>query len=339
MISDWEGESSRVSEGLPGLHHVTAICDDARSNVNFYVGTLGLRLVKRTVNFDDPNTYHLYYGDFLGRPGTVLTFFVWPGAFRGQRGMGQTTAVTLAVPPASISYWQDRLGNANVPMGGIENRFGGAVLPFTDPAGVALELVERVDALGDAAHLWWESPVPMAYGIQRIDGVTLTVTRREPTYRMFQQVLGFTLVDEDGDRLRFTSSDGASGSLVDLCVAPDAPHSSIGVGTVHHVAWCVTDEQRQDGWRQRIVAGGRAVSSVLDREYFRSIYFHEPGGALCEIATEQPGFTVDEPASTLGSRLCLPAWLEPSRRRLEAQLSPLMPPGRSAPVMVAAGGA
>jgi len=304
---------------------MTAICGDAQANVDFYVGVLGLRLVKKTVNFDDPGTYHLYYGDGLGNPGSILTFFAWPGAYAGRHGLGQVTTTALAVPEGSLDWWAERLAQHGIAAGERQTRFGHEVLPFLDPEGIGLELVARADVPEGAA--WPESPVPAKYAIRRMDGVTLTVARREATETMLTGVLGFTLVGEEGDRVRFTAAgQGESGSIADIVVAPGAPRGSLGVGVVHHIAWRTPDDATQLLWQQRVHDVGRSVSPVMDRDYFHSIYFHEPGGVLFEIATVPPGFTVDEPAESLGTNLCLPQWLEKDRPAIAAKLPALHSP-------------
>jgi glyoxalase family protein len=316
-----------MSDQLPGLHHMTAICGDAQQNVDFYVGVLGLRLVKKTVNFDDPGTYHLYYGNGLGTPGTLLTFFAWFGAHRGRHGQGQVTATALTVPEMALDYWRTRLSENNVAMRKTETRFGQQALVFEDPDGLVLELVTRPEAASEVEGLWADSAVPAEYAIRRLDGVTLTVAEREPTAAMLQ-TLGFSPVGEEKDgRSRYTASRGESSTIADILVDPDAPRASLGVGVVHHVAWRTPDDETELAWRRQLLEQGRSVSPVMDRDYFHSIYFTEPGGVLFEIATNPPGFMVDEPLESLGTRLCLPAALEEGRPLLETALPALRLPG------------
>ncbi|MES2462709.1 MAG: ring-cleaving dioxygenase [Armatimonadota bacterium] len=314
-----------MSDLLPGLHHMTALCGDPQQNIDFYVGVLGLRLVKKTVNFDDPGTYHLYYGDGLGNPGTLLTFFAWPGAYRGRHGQGQVTATALTVPENSLDYWRARLAAVNVVAGETETRFGGKALRFEDPDGLVLELVTRAEAASATEGLWPDSAVPREYAIRRLDGVTLTLSRREPTEAMLLN-LGFQRVGEEARRIRYSASTGQSGTVADIVVDTDAPRASLGIGVVHHVAWRTPNDETELAWRKQLLEQGRSVSPVMDRDYFHSIYFTEPGGVLFEIATDPPGFTVDEPLETLGTRLCLPAALEETRALLEAALPVLQAP-------------
>jgi glyoxalase family protein len=314
-----------MSDQLPGLHHMTALCGDAQRNVDFYVGVLGLRLVKKTVNFDDPGTYHLYYGDGNGTPGTLLTFFAWPGANRGRHGRGQVTATALTIPETALEYWRERLGENGVPVGDTKSRFGQQVLSFEDPDGLLLELVTRPEAAFETEGRWAGSTVPAEYGIRRLDGVTLTVAEREPT-AILLHTLGFSPAGEDQERIRYTTSQGESGTIADILVDAQAPRASLGVGVVHHVAWRTPDDETELDWRKQLLAQGRSVSPVMDRDYFHSIYFTEPGGVLFEIATNPPGFTIDEPLESLGTRLCLPTALEDRRALLEAALPVLQTP-------------
>lgn len=304
-----------MPETLPGLHHMTALCGDAQRNVDFYVGVLGLRLVKKTVNFDDPGTYHLYYGDGAGTPGTLLTFFAWPHAQRGRHGLGQVTATALTVPTTALPFWQKRLADNNVAVGDVTTRFGQQTLSFEDPDGLVLELVARSGTASETISLWNASTVPAEYAIRGMDGVTLTVAKREPTEAMLT-TLGFTLVGEEQGRVRYTASSGEGNTLADILVNPEAPRGSLGVGVVHHVAWRTPSDETELAWRKSLLAQGRSVSPVMDRDYFHSIYFTEPGGVLFEIATNPPGFTVDEPLESLGTHLCLPQGLEESRALL-----------------------
>lgn len=311
-----------MSEQLPGLHHMTAICGEAQRNVDFYVGVLGLRLVKKTVNFDDPGTYHLYYGDGQGNPGTLLTFFAWPGAHRGRHGLGQVTATGLTISATALDYWRTRLAEHKVRTGETTTRFGQQVLTFEDPDGLGLELVTREEAASETGGLWAGSAVPAEFAIRRLDGVTLTLALREPTEAMLLS-LGFTLVGEDAGRVRYTTAEGASSTIADLLVDPGAPRANLGVGVVHHVAWRTPTDDTELAWRKQLLGQGRSVSPVMDRDYFHSIYFTEPGGVLFEIATNPPGFTVDESLESLGTSLCLPHGLESSRTLLQEALPAL----------------
>jgi len=312
-----------MSEQIEGIHHVTAIAGDPQHNVDFYTGVLGLRLVKLTVNFDDPGTYHLYFGDEAGRPGTILTFFPWPGAPRGRRGVGQATGVAFSVPAGALAYWSERLDRHGVAREEPRDRFGQAVLPFLDPDGLSLELVAH-EAAAQAPRNG--GPVPPEVAIRGFFGVTLAEEGYERTAAMLTRTLGFRLVGEEGSRFRFATGAGACGGVVDLACLPDAAPGHTAVGCVHHVAWRAATPEAQAARRGQLIQAGLNVTPAIDRKYFRSIYFREPGGVLFEIATDPPGFAVDEPADELGSHLMLPAWLEPARARVERALPPLRLP-------------
>jgi len=307
---------------LPGIHHVTAITGDAQRNVDFYVGVLGLRLVKRTVNFDDPSSYHLYYGDELGRPGSAMTFFVWPGAPRGRQGPGQVGVTAFAVPPGSLDWWGQRLEDAGADVDPTEERLGDMVLGFADPEGMRLELV--APAQPDPREPWRAGPVPAEHAIRGFHSVTLSLAGYEETARLLTSTLGFRPVATGGPRARYDT--GEPGGVVDVLAQPDAPVGLTSSGTVHHVAWRTPDDASQLEWREEVARAGYDVTPVLDRQYFHSIYFREPGGVLFEIATDVPGFTVDESADRLGAELRLPQRLEPLRAELELRLPPFTVP-------------
>ena len=319
---------------IPGIHHVTAIAGDPQRNVDFYVGTLGLRMVKRTVNFDDPGTYHLYYGDESGRPGSLLTFFPWPGAPRGRLGSGQATATSYSIPAESVGFWLERLKQRGVAARRPESRVGDQVISFSDPDGLPLELVASQEP--DPRTPWREGPVPAEHAIRGFHGVTLLEERPEATARLLIETLGFRAAGEDEGRRRFVTGRGGPGSVVDLVADPGAPRGIVAVGTVHHVAWRARSDAEQEGWRNEVAALGYNVTPVIDRKYFRSVYFREPGGVLFEIATDAPGFAVDESPERLGQSLVLPPWLEPRRPELEAALPPIRLP--AAPVNATARG-
>ncbi|MEM9556345.1 MAG: ring-cleaving dioxygenase [Acidobacteriota bacterium] len=304
---------------MAGIHHVTAIAGDPRRNLDLYAGVLGLRLVKKTVNFDDPSTYHLYYGDAEGSPGSIMTFFPWPGARRGRHGVGQTAATAFAVPVDSIGWWRDRLQASGIASDESE-RFGGPLLTLRDADGLVLELVGSVT--GDDPRPPWDRVVPSDHAIRGFDGVTLQEADEEPTAAALE-VMGFRRLAEDGRRVRFVTGDGGSGARVDVLVTPDAARGLGGAGTVHHVAFRAVDDADQLAWRSRLARAMLQPTDVKDRNYFHSIYYREPGGVLFELATDPPGFTVDEPLDALGETLRLPPWLEPARARIEAVLPPL----------------
>lgn len=306
-----------MSREIGGIHHVTAIASDPQANVDFYTDVLSLRLVKKTVNFDDPGTYHFYYGDEQGRPGTIMTFFPWPMARRGSRGAGQTTATSFSVPEGSLGYWTERLRRHGVAFEEPRQRFGEEAVTLLDPDGLALELVARA---GDARSPWEGGPVPVEHAVRGFDGVTLTEWNPEVTARLLTGTLGFGAAGEAGDRFRFESGPGGSGTRVDVLASPSAPRGQVAAGTVHHVAFRVADDPAQKAWHELLLERGHAVSPIMDRQYFHSIYFREPGGVLFELATEPPGFTWDESVAGLGSGLKLPPWLERERAAIEAIL-------------------
>jgi catechol 2,3-dioxygenase-like lactoylglutathione lyase family enzyme len=310
-----------MSKSIPGIHHVTAIAGDPQRNLDFYAGVLGLRLVKLTVNFDDPGTYHLYYGDAQGRPGSILTFFPWPGAPKGRAGAGQVRTISFSIPEHAGEYWSDRLRNHGVVLEE-HARFGARVLSFADPDGLRLELV----ANNDPRDPWTGGPVPGDRAIRGIYGVSLSEEGYERTAELLTGTLGFRHTQEEGNRFRFAAGQGGAGSIVDVECTPDLGPGRVAVGTVHHVAWRTPSVHEQVAWHDEIAQAGLNVTPVIDRKYFESIYFREPGGVLFEIATDPPGFAIDEPQERLGTHLMLPPWLEPNRARLERILPPLRLP-------------
>ena len=301
-----------------GIHHITAIADDPQRNVDFYIGVLGLRLVKVTVNFDDPGTYHLYYGDGCGHPGTILTFFAWPGARRGRPGTSQVTATSFAIPQGSAQFWLDRFAVRAVDFGKPETRFGQTVIPFSDYDGMHLELIETPAI--DLSRIWSGSDVPPDVAISGFHSATLSETGYQQTAGLLTTTMGFRLVIQDQNRFRFEVADGGPGRTVDLISASGGTEGRIAVGTVHHIAWRTADDTQQLEWLGELSRLGYNPSPVMDRVYFHSIYYREPGGILFEIATDLPGFSVDEPIETLGNALKLPPWLEQHRQRIEAAL-------------------
>ncbi|SFB60454.1 glyoxalase family protein [Amycolatopsis marina] len=310
-----------MSISTSGLHHVTAIGGDPQRNADFYLRTLGLRLVKTTVNFDDPGTYHLYYGDRSGKPGTLMTFFPWKDAPSGRHGTGQATTTSFSVPEASIGWWKQHLEDAGVETSRVTNRDAEDVLTFRDPDGLELALVAHPQ--GDPREPWDNGHVPAEHAVRGLHSVTLSVNREEATAGMLTEGLGLGFANQDRNRFRFTAGEGGPGALVDVLVTPDAPSGLVAAGTVHHVAWRAPDEPTQAAWREELVDRGVQVTSILDRQYFRSIYFREPGGTLLEVATDEPGFGIDEPLLELGRALKLPPWLEPNREQIQAMLPKL----------------
>jgi glyoxalase family protein len=291
--------------------------------------------VKLTVNFDDPGSYHLYYGDDRGSPGTILTFFAWPGAHRGRIGPPQVSATALAVPAEALDYWADRLKQRGVALEPADPRAAERVLSFDDPDGMRLELVAAPTAATRGAPRL--TAVPPDYAIRGLHGVTIAEEGHEVTARLLTDVMGFRAEagpaggeHSAGNRFRYraTGGDGFA-SVVDLLCVPDARRGTLGAGVVHHVAFRTPDDEQQAVWRRLIAGRGHNVSPVMDRTYFHSIYFREPGGVLFEIATDSPGFTADQPAEELGTKLALPPWLEPHRANLASALPPLRLPRRA----------
>ncbi len=306
---------------LDGIHHVTAIAGDPQANFDFYAGALGLRLIKRTINFDDPGTYHLYYGDGVGTPGTILTFFSWPHAARGRVGNGQATAIALSVPPDALPFWRNRLAQHHIPFADGEPRFGSPALALDDPHGLPLEIVASRQP--DARTGWTEGAVPAEFALRGVESIALSIARQEPTDLMLTGLLGFRILGAEGSRTRYTLGDGQPGALLDVLHTPDLAPGTNGAGTIHHVAFRTLDDDREGLWLAALKEADVPVSPVRDRQYFHSLYFHEPGHVLFEIATDTPGFATDEDVAHLGESLCLPAWLEPQRALVESSLPPL----------------
>lgn len=320
-------------EGVGGLHHITCIAGDPQENVDFYAGVLGLRLVKRSVNQDDPGTYHLFYADAQGNPGTDLTFFPWPHLPRAREGVGLAVEVALAVPPDSLGFWGDRLARYGARVEGVEVRFGERCLLLSDPHGLHLALVEVQDR---PFAPWPGSPVPAERQVRGLHGARVWVASLGRTETFLTEVLGFRRLGEEDGWVRFGAGPGGSGGWLDVRERPLAEPGRWGVGGVHHLAWRVRDEAHQREVRQRVAWAGRGPTPVIDRFWFKSVYFREPGGVLFELATDGPGFAVDEDPEHLGMSLVLPPWLEPQRRLIEAQLPPLRyPPAYGRPVPAA----
>ncbi len=313
---------------LAGIHHVTAITGDVQKNVDFYVAGLGLRFIKKTVNFDVPDTYHLYFGDYLGTPGTAMTFFGWPHLPWRRQGTGQVLNVCFAVPEAALGYWWDRLRGLGVDLTR-QSRFGTEAIALEDPDGIRLELVG--EASDDRWQPWEEGPVPVRHAIRGFHSVGLCLAGEAASARFLEETLGFEAAGVEGNRLRFRTGAGGPHSMLDLLVMPDAPAGEEACGTVHHVAWRAAGDEHELSWRETLAAAGCNVTPVIDRKYFRSIYFREPGGVLFEIATDDPGFTVDEPADALGSALQLPPQYEDRRQNLDFKLPPIALPNLARP--------
>ena len=302
-----------------GLHHITAIAGPAQENLDFYAGVLGMRLVKKSVNQDDPGTYHLFYADAEGRPGTDLTFFPWSEMAPPRLGHGLAVEVSLEVPAGSAGFWVERLERYGASIGDSEKRFGNPVLPVTDPHGLKLALVET--GTERPFTPWSESPVPPDRQIRGLHGARIWEKSFAPTKSFVTGALGFQELARDGEWIRF-GFESAPG-VIDVREAPGAPRGAWGVGSVHHIAWRVDDDAHQIAMRAQVETAGLHPTPVIDRFWFHSVYFREPGGVLFELATDGPGFSVDEDPGHLGETLVLPPWLESSRGRIEQVLPPL----------------
>jgi len=317
--------------GVLGIHHVTAIASDPQRNLDFYVGLLGLRLVKRTVNFDDPETYHLYYGDEVGTPGSIMTFFPWPGARPGRHGTGQVAVTAFAVLPRSLGFWVERLVRHGIRYEGPTRQ----VISFRDHDGLMLEIAGDLGA--EARPAWGAAPgIPREHAIHGFHGVTIWADKGDATERVLVDTLGFRPVHEDGTTRRFAAGDGGPGTVVDVRSVGGFVHGAGGAGTVHHVAWRVPDDGVQLQMRELVTQAGLNPTPVIDRHYFHSVYFREPGGVLFELATDPPGFAIDEPVAELGQRLMLPRQYETHRAQIEAILPPIhLPVTASAATLLA----
>ncbi|NDJ55407.1 MAG: ring-cleaving dioxygenase [Chloroflexi bacterium] len=310
-----------MSLALSGIHHVTAVGGDPQKNVDFYTQVLGQRLVKKTVNFDDNSVYHMYYGDEVGHPGTIMTFFPFPDIRRGRIGNGQVAVTSYAVPLGSLDFWRERLSSYHCTVFEPSTRFGEEALVFTDHDGTMLELVATEEA-GKVAG-WAGGPVPAEHTVRSFYGVTLWVADAPRTGRHLTEVLGWEQVGSEGARTRYRIADGNFATVVDVIDRPEQPRGMGGAGTIHHVAFRTPSEDDQEEWQVKLAEAGMNVTPVRDRQYFKSIYYREPGGVLFEIATDPPGFTLDEEVATLGTDLKLPPWLEDQREAIAQSLLPV----------------
>jgi glyoxalase family protein len=330
---------------ITGLHHITAIAGPAQENLDFYAGVLGMRLVKKSVNQDDPGTYHLFYADAEGHPGTDLTFFPWADLAPSRAGYGLSTEVGLAVPPGSLDFWSARLASYGTRVFEAEIRFGQPVLPLADPHGLRLALTETQSSLataepgqgegeggsGRSFTPWQRSPIPVEHQIRGLESARMVERELEPTLLFLEKNLGFRKLGDENGWQRYGLGEGKSGQYVDLRAAPEVPRGAWGTGSVHHLAWRMDDEAHQLKVRQQVMDGGAQPTPVIDRFWFRSVYFREPGGVLFELATDGPGFAVDEDRATLGESLVLPPWLEANRDAISAVLPKLTLPDRVFP--------
>jgi glyoxalase family protein len=300
-----------------GIHHVTAFVRDAQATVDFYSGALGLRLVKKTINFDAPEVYHLYFGNDAGSPGTVITFFPWPTSRQGRIGGGQVGITSYVVPTGSLDFWKARFEKLNIPVT-LTTRFGEQLVQLTDPDGLRIEIVERDQG---PASQWAFGGVPADKAIKGFGGAVLFSTAPARTAAVLEQVMGLVKIAEEGDFARFQAT-GDLGNIIDVNVSPMAQGVG-GAGTVHHIAWRAKDDEDHARWRSVVEEGGFHPTPFIDRQYFNAIYFREEGGILFEIATDPPGFARDEPAETMGEKLMLPEWFEAHRAQIEQGLPPI----------------
>lgn len=306
---------------IQGIHHITAVASSPQENVDFYVRVLGQRLIKTTVNFDDPGTYHLYYGDEVGSPGTILTFFPWLHMGRGRRGTGEAVAVTYRIPLDSVGYWAERLERLGVEVKSVSERFGEEVLTFEDPDGMPLNLA--TSAMADEIRVWNDGPVPVEHAIRGFHGITLRLSSLDATARLLVEQLGYVETGRADNLHRYAAASDMA-AFVELEHEPDGKRGQFGAGSIHHVAFRTVDDEEQLEYRELLRSAGQDVTPVRDRQYFHSIYFREPGGVLFEVATDAPGFTLDETVAELGSSLKLPPWYEPRREQIEKRLPPIV---------------
>lgn len=304
---------------INGIHHVTALADDPQKNVDFYAGILGLRLVKKTINFDAPDVYHFYYGNEVGAPGTIMTFFPYAGIRPGRKGFGQLTVTSFSIPINSLGYWIDRLKKFGLHPSQPQQRFEESFITFEDYDGLVLELVATDK---DNRPPFTYGNVEEAHAIRGFYGVTLAEREAEKTAQLLTETMDHRFIGESNQRFRYTAS-GKPGDFVDILIAADTLHGLGGGGTVHHLAFSTDTDETQLNIRTKIAQDGLDVTPVLDRQYFHSIYFREPGGVLFEIATNPPGFAIDEPQEHLGESIKLPRWEEPNRSEIEAGLTPV----------------
>lgn len=313
-----------MSKEILGIHHITGMSGIAQKNVDFYVGVLGLRMVKKTVNFDAPDVYHFYYGDTVGNPGTIFTFFPFGEGPRGTTGAGQTTVTSFSIRPESVEFWTQRLQDRGISVSGPEESNHRQVLAFRDPDGIILELVAHVGA--DQRPGWQDGPVPSEHAIRGFYSVTIKVKNHALTSALLTDVMGFRLLEQSGNRYRYEVGEGGPGTIIDVISQADAPYGRHSIGTIHHIAWRVANEEELVRWQVKLMNAGMHATEVKDRNYFKSVYFREPGGVLFELATDPPGFAIDESVENLGADLKLPEWFEPNRASLESKLPPIQLP-------------
>ena len=306
-----------MSTLITGIHHITAIAGNPQKNIDFYTGILGLRMVKKTINFDAPDVYHFYFGDELGAPGTVFTTFPFDGARKGIKGTGELTYTAFSIPTQSLSFWMDRLAKFNIPTSTPLTRFGEKVLRFEDHDGMGIELIANGR---DPRNGWSYGTIPLEHSISGFYGATLNLKAKELTEKLLTQFMDYRFIAEENGRFRY-GTEGKPGDIVDIVVDKDGRQGVQSAGTVHHIAFRTDNEATQLKIQKKLLDNGYHVTEVKDRNYFKSIYFREPGGVLFEIATDEPGFAIDEDEALLGEALKLPLWAEPHRERIEKSLA------------------
>lgn len=310
-----------MNNSILGIHHITAIAGAAQRNYDFYTKVLGLRLVKKTVNFDDPGTYHFYYGNETGTPGTILTFFPWQHVKHGKNGTGMATAIGYSVPEGSLDFWKARLEENRILYSSEAEKFGERYLPLQDPDGLQLNLI--VPQQSDPRLPWVTSEVTADKALKGFHSVTLTLKEIAPTAAILTELFGYNLLRQEGNHYRFVTNAIDNAAIVDLVAAPDLAPGHVAGGTNHHVAFRVKNDEVLMAFREKIASRGLNITPKIDRNYFFSLYFREPGGVLFELATENPGFMVDEALNELGTHLKLPPQYEPQRDHIEKILAPL----------------
>jgi glyoxalase family protein len=303
------------------LHHITAIAGNAKRNAEFYTKVLGLRMVKKTVNFDDPSTYHFYFGDEVGTPGSILTFFPWEGIGKGSTGTGMATVIGYSVPAGSLDFWADRFKEHNVQVGNLQERFGEQLLPFQDPDGLKIDLI--VPQSIDNRRPWTTPEVKEQVATKGFHSITLTLKNVKHTSTILIDIFGYKLLQQEGNRYRFITDAIEGAAVVDIIEAPNEAPGRGAAGTNHHVAFRVKDDNVLMEYREIIARKGLSITPKIDRDYFFSLYFREPGGVLFELATDNPGFSKDEPVDELGSSLKLPKQYESVRAEIEKVLPAL----------------
>ncbi len=316
-----------MKDKILGIHHITAMASDAQRNVDFYVSILGLRFVKKSINQDAPDVYHLYYGDEVGSPGTAMTFFPFGRASRGTRGNGEISRVAFAVPTTSKDFWISHLSKKGISFSKPERKIENDILTFLDPDGMMIEIVFSDKQI--LKYPWKQGPIPVEHAIRNLFGVTMNLASIEASVAVLNDVLGFHFVSQNSNTLRFLIGEGSDEAAIDIIVNPNIPFARQSAGSVHHIAWRVKDYVAHEEWQHAVADAGLTPTEIIDRFYFHSIYFREPGGILYEIATDTPGFTVDESLEHLGEHLMLPPWYEPYRAKIERALPPIIIPSNS----------